>query len=185
MEEVWKDIDGYEGLYQISNFGRVKSLGRWVERGKQGCRFEKEQLIKPNKNSRGYLSVGLHKNGKRQMCSVHRLVAEAFLDNPNNLPEVNHKDENKQNNCVWNLEFCTHKYNNSYGTRIVKIIKSNTNHPNLSKKVFQYDLDGNFIREFPSLMEVHRQLGYSQSNISRCCRGEFKHMYNYIWKYVS
>lgn len=115
MTEIWKDIVGYEGLYQVSNLGNVKRLKGYKGRGK-GYIVE-EHFIQPSINSRGYQNVVLCKNGKTKTFSMHRLVAIAFLDNSNNLPQVNHKDENKLNNCVDNLEWCNSKYNNNYGTR--------------------------------------------------------------------
>ena len=115
MTEIWKDIVGYEGLYQVSNLGNVKRLKSYKGRGK-GYIVE-EHLIQPSINSRGYQTVDLCKNGKTKTFSMHRLVAIAFLDNSDNLPEVNHKDEDKTNNCVDNLEWCDRVYNNNYGTR--------------------------------------------------------------------
>lgn len=115
MTEIWKDIVGYEGLYQVSNLGNVKRLKGYKGRGK-GYIVE-EHLIQPSINSRGYQNVILCKNGKTKTFAMHRLVAIAFLDNSDNLPQVNHKDEDKTNNCVDNLEWCDSKYNNNYGTR--------------------------------------------------------------------
>lgn len=112
--EIWKDISGYECKYKISNYGRIKSLNY----GKT----QKEKIRKTQLN-KGYAKVNLSKNGKVKHYLVHRLVAEAFIPNPNNLTEINHKDENKENNHVSNLEWCTHKYNMSYGTRSEKVIK--------------------------------------------------------------
>lgn len=113
MKEVWKDIPGYEGMYQISNLGRVKSLGSTIREGWN----LKEKILKLTKEPKGYLKVGLRKNGKIKTVRVHRLVAESFVANPENLPEVNHKDENKENNLADNLEWCTTKYNAGYGTK--------------------------------------------------------------------
>ena len=115
MTEIWKDIVGYEGLYQVSNLGNVKRLKGYKGRGK-GYIVE-EHLIKPSISSNGYQNVVLCKNGKTKTFTMHRLVAIAFLYNSDNLPQVNHKDENKLNNCVDNLEWCDSKYNNNYGTR--------------------------------------------------------------------
>lgn len=118
MEE-WKDIKWYEGLYQVSNLGRVKSLPKDVFVSNPtftGYRHTKEKILKPSKNGAGYQVVILCNNNKKYQVYVHRLVAQAFIPNPNNLPEVNHKDENPLNNIVDNLEWCTHKYNGNYGT---------------------------------------------------------------------
>lgn len=115
MQEVWKDIAGYEGLYQVSNFGRVKSTPRARTKG---------GLLKPQHDRKGYIVFGLCKNGRNRMLKAHRLVAEAFIPNPGNLPEVNHKDEDKANNCADNLEWCTTPYNINYGTRTARMRKT-------------------------------------------------------------
>lgn len=173
MEE-WKDIEGYEGLYQVSNYGRVKSL--W---------FGREKILKGGKNARGYLVVGLWKDGKRVMKKVHRLVAEAFLENPQNLLEVNHKDEDKTNNSVSNLEFCDRKYNNNYGTRTEKCAEKLRNNPKRSKRVDQIDkVTGEVVRQWESTKEASRN-GYDQGAVSHCARGELKTFKGYIWKYLT
>lgn len=112
MEVVWKDVRGYEGIYQVSNCGEVLRLRSLDSRG----HLRNSKILKQTKTKDGYMQLGLHKNGKEQKVLVHQLVAMAFLDNPNNYVEVNHKDENKQNNSVSNLEWCNHKYNANYGT---------------------------------------------------------------------
>ena len=112
MKEIWKDIKGYEDLYQISNYGEVKSLEK-----KAGFSTRKEKILKQHLDKDGYVKVYLCKNNKVKFLSVHRLIAEAFIPNPNNFPQINHKDENKQNNKIENLEWCTCKYNINYGTR--------------------------------------------------------------------
>ena len=165
MQEEWKNIIDYEGLYQVSNLGRVKSLN-YKHTGR-------EKILKSSVDKIGYMYVGLCKNGKRKHYLVHRLVAEVFISNPNNLAQVNHKDENKHNNCVENLEWCDAKYNINYGTATERRRKTNTNHPSYSKVVLQYDLNGNFIKEWPSTMEVQRQLGIRISHISECCKGGY------------
>ena len=111
MDEIWKDIEGYEGYYQVSNKGRIKGI-RLV------YQYTEERILKPfsNQKGRGYLKVKLIKNGTGKYAYVHRLVAQAFIDNPNHYTEVNHKDENPKNNTVENLEWCTRSYNMSYGT---------------------------------------------------------------------
>ena len=124
--EFWKPVVGYEGLYEISSFGRVKSLPKYVNashRGFVGKRLLPEKIMKPS-NCFGYLIVALRKDGKYKKIRVHRLVAQAFIPNPENLPCVNHKDENTLNNKIENLEWCTHEYNDNYGSRNEKISKS-------------------------------------------------------------
>lgn len=132
MEEIWKDIAGYEGLYQVSNLGRVKSLDRTVQyfrNGKLETKIFKSKIMKQNYTSAGYLMIYLRKDGKDKYNAVHRLVAQAFIPNPNNLPCVNHKDEVKDNNSVNNLEWCTHIYNCNYGTAIERMRKKVTGRP--------------------------------------------------------
>ena len=180
-KEYWKPIKGYEGLYMVSNWGRVKSFDRWVKSRNGSVRFCKGRILKQVTNDRGYLYVELWKNNKRKQCKVHRLVAEAFISNPYNLPMINHRDENKSNNNVNNLEWCDCKYNNTYGTRIERVAEKNTN-GKCSKKVYQYTLDGEFVREWKSTAECGRN-GYIHQAISACCRGELKTHKGYIWKY--
>lgn len=162
MEEVWKNIEGYEGLYQVSNMGRVKSL-----------KWGKERILRPIDN-KGYLLVQLWKNKKGKFYLVHRLVSRAFIPNPDNLPFINHRDECKTNNFVDNLEYCDREYNVNYGTAIQR----------RSKTVYQYTLDGELVKEYPSTHDVERQLGYAQSHISKCCNGKRKTAYGYIWSYI-
>ena len=164
--EIWKDIVGYEGMYQVSNLGRVKSF-------KQG----KERIMKPVYDTYGYLQVMLSKNGNCKNFMVHRLVSQAFIPNPDNLPEINHCDEDKTNNSVENLEWCDRKYNHNYGTRNQRVADKT------SKQVLQYTKDGEFVREWKSTKDVQRNLGYYHSLISECCNGKRKSAYNFIWKY--
>ena len=171
MEEIWCPIKGYEGQYEVSDKGRVRSL-----------KFGKERILKPVSDKDGYLQVGLWKNGENKMCKVHRLVAQAFIPNPQNLPEVNHKDEDKTNNFVHNLEWCDRKYNNNYGTHIQRMAEKMTN-GKLSKPVLQYTKSGEFVREWKSARDVQRNLGYFHSYISSCCTGRYKSAYNFIWKF--
>lgn len=182
-EEIWKNIRDYEGLYQISNNGNVKSLGRWVNTKCKGKRWQEGKILKPSVDKKGYLYVCLCKNGYMKNYYVHRLVAEAFISNPNNYPCVNHKDENKQNNCVENLEFCTVKYNVNYGTRNKRVAEKQTN-GKLSKQVLQIDKTTNeVIAEFPSVSEVQRQLRIRISNISECCNGKLNTAGGFKWQY--
>lgn len=177
ITEEWRPIKGYEGLYEVSNLGRVRSLDRIVI-DKGGKRFIKGKLLNPY-NDGNYLCVELKKHKKK----VHRLVCEAFLPNPDNLPCVNHKDENKTNNVVSNLEYCTYKYNSNYGTRNRRIFEKTTN-GKCSKAVNQYTKSGEFIKTWISQSEVERQLGFSQGKISLCCLDKRKSAYNYIWRFA-
>ena len=166
-KEYWKIIKGYEN-YMISSLGRIKIIN-YRNTGK-------ERIMKPQLKKNGYLDIGLNKNGIQKRFLIHRLVAEAFIPNPDNLPQVNHKDENKLNNAVENLEWCDAKYNVNYGTALTRrTIKK-------SKIVYQYDLKGNFIREWSSTMECGRN-GYNQGSVSACCRGKRKYHKDCIWKY--
>ena len=176
MEEIWKDIQGYEGIYQVSNYGEVRSLDR-IEQCNGTERLRKGRTMLPRKIKDGYLSVGL-RNGSRQKGKlVHRLVAEAFIRNPNNLPEVNHKDENKENNSVENLEWCDAAYNIRYGTGIERRAAQ------IRKEIVQYSLDGDELTIFNSITEAARAIGGGTSRISACCKGERKSAYGYRWKY--
>ena len=124
MIELWKDIEGYEGLYQVSNTGKVKRVKHIDTKCRQGYRVFKERMLKPISNERGYLYVKLSKNNKEKTFKIHRLVAQAFISNPNNYPQVNHKDEVKTNNNITNLEWCDNKYNCNYGTKSQRQIET-------------------------------------------------------------
>ena len=178
MEEIFKDIKDYEGLYQVSNLGRIKSVEHYVN-SNTGQRLVKEHLIAKVKDKKGYYRVSLWKDNKDKHYLVHRLVAETFIPNPENLPTVNHKDENPSNNCVDNLEWCTNHYNLHYGNCITKISTT------LGKPVLQYTLDMVFIKEYPSAAEAFRQTGISQGNINKCCNGKYRYKSagGYIWKF--
>lgn len=172
-KELWKSIVGYEGLYEVSNLGRVMSLN-YNGTGRT-------QVMKPSNDKDGYLQVKLCKDGKIKRFFVHRLVAMAFIPNPNNLPQVNHINEMKDDNRVENLEWCDSKYNTNYGTAIKRRAEKQTNGKK-SKPVMQYTLDGEFIREWPSVMECQRN-GFCLSSVSACCRGINKQHKGYIWRY--
>ena len=174
MEEQWKPIKGYEGLYEVSNMGRVKSFNYY----NAGI----TAILHPGIDGGGYQFVILQHNGNKKHYKVHRLVAEHFIQNPHDYKYVNHKNEIKIDNNVNNLEWCTLEYNINYGTRTQRATAKNTN-GKCSKKVYQYDLNGNLVDVFPSVMEIARKFGYSPGNISMCCRGERNIAYGYIWKY--
>ena len=133
--------------------------------------------LKPYIRKDGYVIISLSKGGKKYKCYLHRLVAETFIPNPNNLPQVNHIDEDKTNNCVSNLEWITPKDNCNYGTRNER---QGLGH---SKPIEQYDLEGNFIKKWNSAAQVERDLGFNHQNISKCCLGQQKTAYNYKWRY--
>lgn len=174
MTEIWKDIKNYEGLYQISNYGRVKSLERKIYKG-HGERTAKEHILKPSKVGNGYLHVNLWKNNKQTSYLVHRLVAEAFIPNPKGFSEINHKDETQTNNYVDNLEWCTREYNLNYGTHNQKVAKAN------SKPVLCVETG----KIYQSLNEIGRIFGYGVGNIWSCCKGKLKSAYGYHWQYVA
>ena len=156
-----KDIKNYEGLYAITPEGEVWS-------------YKRKKFLVPRAATNGYLQVGLRKNGERKWYLVHRLVADAYIPNHDNLPQINHRDENKTNNCLQNLEWCDCKYNNNYGTHIEKASNSR------KKPILQYDLDGNFIREWNSATDVGKEV---RINIGYCLRGKYKTAYGFIWKF--
>ena len=165
MTEEWKAIPGYEGLYEVSNFGNVKSLcaGRW----------HYTTMRKPVPDVEGYLTVNLKKDGKYKNFKIHRLVAGAFLDNPNNYPEVNHKDENKANNKVINLEWCTRKYNQTY----------NDHQKVYYKPVIQLSIDGDEIKRYESIKSASKATGIAPSCISGVLSGRRFQTGGYRWQY--
>ena len=193
MLEIWRtavyDGEIYEGLYKVSNLGKILSLN-YKNTGKA-------ELMNPSDNGQGYLKVNLRKNGETKTCLVHRLIAETFLPNPDNKPQVNHKDEDKTNNFVFlnkdgtvnkeksNLEWKTPKENSNHGTRNERISKAKKGIPNikLSKRVLQLSLSGELIREWESTNECGRN-GFNQGFIAACCRGEHKSAYGFKWCYA-
>ena len=181
MEE-WRDVVGYEGEYQVSNLGNVRSMTKKVRTKNDVYATKKGKILAQTKRAKGYLCVNLSSHGKSKCVEIQRLVANAFIPNPHGYPCVNHKDENKENNNVDNLEWCTYSYNNAYGECRKKAALSRLN-GKLSKAVCQYDMEMNFICEFPSLAEVKRQLGYDAAKISLCACGKRKTAYGYLWKY--
>lgn len=184
MREEWRDIKGFEGLYQISNMGNVKSLERTVWNSRGYYVTVPERIRKARKNRYGYLYVALWKEGKRKQYMIHRLVASAFLNNADNLPEINHKDEDKTNNTVDNLEWCDRSYNCNYGTRNKKISEKMTNSSKLGKSVIGINKVSGLIVEFPYVREASRQTGINSGNICACCNGKKKSAGGYIWFYA-
>lgn len=169
INENWKPIEGYEGLYEVSDLGNVRSLNY--------RRTGKPQVLKLSDDSYGYLQINLCKNRERKCSRVNILVAQAFIPNPENKPEVNHKDEDKHNNRVDNLNWCTREENMEWGTCRERITKS------LKKTVTQYTNDGVPIKVWDSATQVEIELGINQSSISKCCKGRRKTAGGYIWRY--
>jgi hypothetical protein len=169
LAETWKPMVGFEGLYEVSNLGRIKSLKRNSTSG---------GIIKTHVN-RGYEYFHPCKNGKHRNMKVHRAVAEAFIPNPDNKPDVNHKDENPLNNRVDNLEWATKKENVNYGTRSERTAQK------VRKAIVQFDMEGNRIQAWPSSLAIERALGYAASNIRSCCNGIAKSAYGFVWKHES
>ena len=168
--ELWKDVEGFEGLYQVSTWGNVKSIKNNI-------------ILKPTKNNKGYFYVDLHKNRKRKRFLINRLVAEAFIPNPDNLLIVNHKDEVKTNNYRYNLEWCTYKYNNEYGTARKRMIETKIKQGIGSKTVYQYDMNGNIIKVWRSASDIQRELGYNSRTISSCCnKTQYSHK-GFVWSF--
>jgi len=177
-EEVWRDIAGFEGKYQISNLGRVKSILKTMTK-----------IRKPRIHSSGYWCLNLTVNYKWKSVTIHRLIAIAFIPNPNNYRTVNHIDGNKQNNDISNLEWCTQKENckHAFRTGLHKpscIGRFNELHP-MSKTIYQYSIDGEYIQSFPSVSEVGRVLGVKVGNISSFASHPEKrnYAYGYKWSY--
>ena len=191
-EEAWKDIPGYNGRYQASNLGRIRSMDREVTKSNGSKEFYKGKVLKPFVGTNGYLYITIAEEpGKFRPRRLHRVIAETFIPNPLNLPQINHINEDKTDNRVCNLEWCTAEYNTFYGHRIEKFAKSNRNNPALSKGVNQYDLEGNYLRNFPSAAEASRYLGrdcVAACRIGQCCRHLFKtgnSAYGYLWEFSS
>ena len=186
MIEIWKDIKGYEGLYQISNLGRVKSLSRWINTYRKG-RVKKDHYVAITDNGNGYKIVCLSKDKKKQNKYVHRLVAEAFIDNPQDYKEINHIDNDTSNNRVDNLEWCDRSYNIKYSYDIGFHVapknmlgRKGKEHP-ISKPVKQYDLEGNFIKEYESANLASIETGICYMSIKKCRCGKQHTAGGYVW----
>lgn len=173
MNEIFKNIEDYSD-YKVSNLGNVISV-----------KYGKTRILKQRKTKNGYLRVALYKDNCYKNFYVHQLVAKAFIPNPNDLLVVNHINEKKNDNRVCNLEWCTKVYNDNYGTRNKRGSKNRTNHKKISKPIKQYTLNGEFMREWPSISEIRRKLGFNDACIIGVCKGKFKQSYGYVWKYAS
>lgn len=180
MDEIWKDIEGYEGLYQVSNFGRVRSLDRYIEREGKGVVLFKGAIMKQRLNAQGYWRVALHnKHHESKGWFVHRLVALAFIDNPLELPIINHKDQNPKNNRVENLEWCNQKYNCNYADRNERLASH-------FEKPIKQTKNGNVVKMWKSGTEIERQTGWARRNIQRVCNREYgyKSAYGFQWEWA-
>lgn len=171
MEEIWKDVTGFEGLYKVSNHGRVKSFRASAKLGRP-----KEFILRPYKINSGYDVVTLYSKERRVKFQVHRLVATEFIPNPSNLPCVNHKDENKINNHVDNLEWCTYQYNNNYGTARVRTAEAR------ARKVAQKTLDGRLLAVYASPTIASSLLGHKRRTVTDWCKTGYGA--GYRWEYV-
>lgn len=186
--EEWRDVVGWEGLYQVSNLGRVKSLPRMIEFSDGRKRFFCGKILKSKIVGRGYLHVGLCCGAKTKSEYVHRLVATSFIPNPDKCPQVNHIDGCKTNNHVSNLEWCTNGENTKHayqtGLREVNMVAARLAH---KKRVFQYTKEGKLIATFDSVQEAASLYKYRLSGIARCCRKDKgrKSYMGYIWEYES
>lgn len=179
-EEIWKPISGFEGIYEASTFGNVRSVNRMISGiGRNKIIHRKGKILKLPINSRGYCVVSLQ--GKTHY--VHQLIAQTFIPNPMNLPEVNHKDEIKTHNNSNNLEWCDSLYNNLFGTRLDRVAKALINYPPFSRPLLQISKDGLVIKRFPSFKQMTRETGFDRSFVMKCCKGESQFAYGYVWRY--
>ncbi len=191
INEAWETVQGFEN-YMVSNLGNVKSVEHLAHhpRARRGVAIKRGHLLKPNTNHKGYLMVKLYNGHKAKSIAIHRLVAKAFIPNPDNLPQINHKDENKQNNCVNNLEWCTNDYNAHYGTAIERkgeSIRKSEAHKRYSKnrckKVAQIDNNDNIIKVWESVVSVNIG-GFYDGGVIDCCKGRREMYKGYKWQYV-
>lgn len=191
MKEIWKDIQGYEGLYQISSIGRVRSLNRinHFEGKNQIKKYQCGQLLKGKvlkyKYVHGYTNVTLYtEKYKHKQYQVHRLVAQAFIPNPNNYPVINHINSIRDDNRVENLEWCTYSHNNREAFRVgFNYKKMDGNNP-CARKITQYDLSGKFVKTWESIATACRSLNIARTSITECLSGKRKTAYKSIWKYA-
>ena len=176
--ENWRPVVGYETLYLVSDKGNVKSLSKSITYSDGRVRKYNEKMLKLQISKTGYIIVNLSKDGHQCTKYVHRLVAEAFLPNPEQLLEINHIDEDKSNNCSDNLEWCSRKYNNHH-SRITETLNKNKKVP-----VLQLTLDGTFIKRWEGVREAARGLGMkTHKHIRECCLNQAKSCYGFKWKY--
>lgn len=169
---------GFEGLYMVSDYGRVKSLDRVIKRKNGWSQTWRGKVLKAKKYNSGYLFVHLSSPEKKNEILIHRIVAYAFITNPDSLPQINHKDENRINNIKYNLEWCTSQYNNTYGKHYEKYIDSMIRNGHI-RKVYQFTLDGKLVAEFNSIKEATEKTGYT--NLSAACKGKYSNVGGFLW----
>lgn len=180
MEENWKDIKGYEGLYQVSNFGRIKSINRTINHNKgNGNRILNGRILKCWYDKNNYARISLSKNGKVTKYLVHYITASTFIPNPDNKPCIDHIDTNPSNNNVENLRWCTQKENCNNPITKIKMRKNSS----CSKPVLQFSKEGELIKKWDSTMDIQRELGISNTCISYCCTGKNKTARGFKWHY--
>ena len=186
MKEIWKDIKGYEGLYQISNLGMVKRIKRnlYVNAYNKSIVINAEKILKLNHVKSGYIFITLTANNTKRTLKVHRLVAETFIPNPENKPEVNHINGDKCDNRVENLEWCTHAENMNHASKNNLLHIQSGNNNNKNKKINQYTLDNKLIKKWHSIYEITKETGFERHGITRCCTNKLKTYKGYIWKYA-
>lgn len=177
-KEVWKDVLGYEGLYKVSDLGNIISLPR------KGT-IKTEKLLKPKIDKDGYLCVTLYKNNTRKSYHVHRIVAMSFINNYDNLPQVNHIDGNKQNNNINNLEWCTNQENIQHAWEIGLKKRRYGKDNDKSKTVYQYSNELELINIYESTRDAERKTGFNHSHIAKCCNNKYKTVGGYKWSYVN
>ena len=184
MKEEWKPCVGFEPFYEVSNTGNVRSVAVYSHKYQRIIKRPVVKMKKQETTKDGYQRVLICFYGKHYHCAVHRLVAQAFIPNPYNLPCINHKDEDTQNNCVENLEWCTWKYNSNYGTLPHRISERMQREHYRRRKIYQYSLNGTLLNEFNSAKEAAAKVGcVSADMIGRACRGKAKTAGRYKWSY--
>lgn len=183
MQETWKDVAGFEGIYEVSNRGAVRSVDRITRCGKRAS----GKILSAKGNNRGYVQLHLYKGGECHMKLLHRVVAEAFIENPENLPQINHKDENKHNNHADNLEWCSNLYNRRYGTGYKRSCDKHDYKKiaDMKKKtVIQKTLSGETIAIWNGVISIQSGLGINEGSIRACCYGKYKQAGGFVWEYA-
>lgn len=184
-KEIWKEVKGYEGLYEISNYGRCRRIAYPIDTQAKEAQFGLPHYLKPNHGEWGHTRYALTHKGKVKLALAHRLVLEAFeVPNPHDKPHVNHIDNNPKNNYIENLEWCTHTENMQHMIKSGRKVTYRGKDHVESKTVHQFDKDMNFIAEYGSSGEASRKTGFLSGHIREACRGTLKTYKGYIWKYV-